>query len=470
MVDWRDSALAQLANPAANVHVPVLDPNDTVTSPASALGSNKWAYMADLMAAALPGARILRPSGGDDTTQLVNALASAQSVMLAPGAWALEPGAVVVGLGQYLILPGKQACSIGNAGSGTGALIRIGNDTGTYHPAEYAGILGGAQISSAALGAGCPALQVGDIVNVSLGDLALTGNASSPGFLGQNRHFWTEQLHGRIIAQSGGGSVPMVQLDVNGGTNSFDRMDLDIMLNQSDGRSSGVAFTGGAGSHSPRLSVKGNVVATAGGTPSVLSFSGATGKGPAGLTNPELYIGVEIDSGTGPQTIKFNDGTNAGFISGGTGLIRFSAFGGSTWTASDNNGNMSFNGAVYGDTALQGKAAKTDYTVVSSGFPAGWTGSVAWRKLADTDLVFVKWAFTIASNTVMGNPTNLATFAAPGFFPGDTAFLTGTLSGGETGYAAGRLTSTGAFSYFGPSLTPSATTFWYGQATFSNSI
>jgi hypothetical protein len=415
-----------------------------------------------------------------DTANITAAVGSGLSaVFLLPGYYYVLAGQVILGEFQYLRGPGKGCCFIAGI-SGSGPVVQVGNSTGSYHPDEFAGI-SGVSLDASALGAGCPALQVGDIPNLKIGDIVTRGNASSPGFLARNSSYWTEQMHGSVFARGGGGSAPLVQFDVAGGTNSFDRINMDIWLqpdNASNGGTTpGVAFTNGAVVHWGRLALRGNFIETATGfAPAVLSFSGSTSSGPAGIYRAQLDIQVECDgnkvAGTGPRTVSFNDGAgNAGFIEDCYGLIDFHAYDGASWENSDNSGNnISFNGPVYGDETLIKSAATQDYGRIVSGFPAGWSGVIIWRKLADIDLIHVAWSMVITAGTAMTNGTKLGTLPAPYFFPGDKEMLAGTLFGGETGLAAAQLLGTGEFDYFGPTAKPTATTYWKGQAVLSNAI
>ena len=273
-----------------------------------------------------------------------------------------------------------------------------------------------------------------------------------------------------------------MQFDVAGGTNSFDRIDMDIWLapesGSNQGTTPGLAFTNGAVVDWGRLALRGNFTETLAGLgyiPAVLSFSGSTSDGPAGIYRAQLDIQVECDgnnvTGAGPQTISFIDSAgNQGFIEDCYGLIDFHAYDGASWADSDNNGNISFNGPVYGDVTLIQSTATQDYGRIDSGFPSGWSGAIIWRKLADIDLIHVAWSLVISAGTEMTNGTKLGVLPAPYFFPGDKEMLAGTLFGGETGFAAAELLDTGEFDYFGPTVKPSASTYWKGQAVLSNTI
>ena len=446
--------------------------------------AGRYATPANASTAGAPA--FLTPSGdakGTTDTAAINALLGAGPgvVLLSPGTYYVQADAIALGPMQYLRGPGKGCCTIqGVSGTGPGPVIQIANSTGSYHPDEYAGI-SGISVDATGLGAGCPALQVGDIVNLEIGDIAAYANAHSPAFLARNSHYWTEQMHGSLLA-AGGGSAPLVQFDVDGGTNSFDRIDMNIWLSPTNsansGTAPGVAFTNGAVTHWGHLALRGNFTGTAPGlgyVPAVLSFSGATSEGPAGIYRAQLDIQVECDgngvTGTGPQTVSFIDSAgNHGFIQDCYGLIDMHAYDGAAWITSDNAGCMSFSGPVYGDATLTEKASTADYGKITSGFPAGWSGIIEWRKLADIDLFLVTWSLVISAGTHMANGTNLGILPAPYFFPSDKEMLPGTLLGGESGFAAAQLLLTGEFDYSGPTLTPSATAYWKGQAILSNIV
>lgn len=435
-------------------------------------------------------------SGATDTANLTSALSNGYEVLLLPGTYYLNPGHVVLGMNQYLHGPGKGMCVINGVASGsdTGPVIQLANSTGNSHQYEYAGI-GGVTVSSSALGAGCPALQVGDIVNIAIDDVATFGNADSPGFLARNSAFWTEQLHGTLFAAGGSGSAPAVQFDVEGGTNSFDRPDLTIYLD--NGRSNGIEFTNGAVIGWGRLSVRGNSRQPASGTtpPSLLSFSGhttgttSTGQTytmPAGIYRAQLDIQVEFDgsdaSVTGPQTISFNDSAgNRGYIEDCYGLIDVHAYGeyaSPGWKPSDNVHNFRFHGPVFGDESLLLNIGSPDTNPQNIGILwtgiSGWQGWVKYRKMDDADLVFIEWGFTISPNTAIVNGQTIVTLPSPYFYPVSKRLLPGTLFGavGASEYGAGALLNTGEFVFYGPSFTTSSAgdTYWSGQATISNSM
>lgn len=128
--------------------------------------------------------------------------------------------------------------------------------------------------------------------------------------------------------------------------------------------------------------------------------------------------------------------------------------------------------AVGSIVAIVAGAAET-WHQITTGFPAGFSGRINYRQLAETTLVMIDWAITIAATTVVNSGATMATLPSGYFYATDNKVSPATITGG--GLAAAQfspmtLSSAGAFKYAGPTFTPSATAFWYGQTVIETAV
>lgn len=466
--DFKFSQLQQLAVPSMSDIAAFVHTSDITTPPAGPAGSNQRTTLGKLLGPVVwPSGD---PTGVKDAAAVMNATASIPAsggvIRLMPGVWYIQCGVVNINAsGVYIDAAG---CLVNAVGAGD--MIRMFDSSSANGRLSLGGgILGMPVIDGTGTTGAASAFHAGDILQLAC--FVRVKNFTQAGSYGvhlDNNYIWTEQVYGRIYAKSCATLVAFDNsADTSGSsTGSFMRMDLDVFL-EDNGLGDGVVFLNGAFLADGRLGIWGNF-ATGAASHAVLRLTGSNSGGSSRMQNAGLDIGVELGDTTNtvPQTIAFGAAGNS--IIGCRGALDFAL--GHPFAASNNNGQFGFSGPVHGDTALQKAQSTFGYTSVFGGFPAGWTGKVAWRKLDDGDLVFLKWALTIASGSAMVSGTTVATIAAPGFFPSDNTDIPGTLSGGETGPAPGHLTSGGIFKYQGPAFTPSAATFWYGQGVFSNSI
>lgn len=121
-----------------------------------------------------------------------------------------------------------------------------------------------------------------------------------------------------------------------------------------------------------------------------------------------------------------------------------------------------YTGPVYAQEP--GSATQEDWHEVFTGFPAGWTGHVSYRKLADSDLVMWDWAFSIANGTVVTDGESVYTGAPLAYcYQSDNKELPGFLGSAS---APAQINSNGTnarLEYNGSGFTSSGTSFWYGQ-------
>jgi hypothetical protein len=211
------------------------------------------------------------------------------------------------------------------------------------------GIIDGINSSSSAASA---ALHVGDMPGFGVYITVANWHnyAGSIGAHFDNRYFWTEQLYGRIYAQSCGTGVMFDNSagTSGGATGSFERMKLEIILDQA-GSGDGVTFNNGAFTANHELSIRGNF-STSTTQYAALRLTGSNGGGSSRMTCGILNMGCELDDTvhTAPYSIYFNAGGNV--IQNCTGILDFSQS--HAFTAANNTGQFWYSGITLGDSEL----------------------------------------------------------------------------------------------------------------------
>ena len=122
--------------------------------------------------------------------------------------------------------------------------------------------------------------------------------------------------------------------------------------------------------------------------------------------------------------------------------------------------------------AIVAGAAETWHSI-TTGFPAGWSGSVNYRQLAEQSLVMVDWALQASIGTVITVGETIATLPAGYFFATDNKFLPGNGTGGGAAdvWAPAQINTAGAFKFSGAAITPAGSAFfWYGQGVFTTAV
>lgn len=291
-------------------------------------------------------------TGATDAANIANAISSGP-VLLSPGDFYAN-STIPLTSGQYLRGSGRWSTFLHWVG--TGDCIRAVDATAYNARTIHGGGVTGMTIDGAGAGAFSDAIHAGDIfqweVDVIVQNFSKTGDI---GVFFDNQNFWTEQLRGRIFAQNCTTGVLFSCGGALTSTGSYDRMALDICLNQLAGQI-GVQFLNGAFAFG-RLRIYGNMAAGSGGN-AALVLSGQTpaghpssfsGLGNTGLGTIDLEIDIECDgAGTGPQTVFFGAGGN-GLI--GHGQVNF-VNGGTPFVVSNNQGQFQFQGPVAGDVTL----------------------------------------------------------------------------------------------------------------------
>jgi hypothetical protein len=103
---------------------------------------------------------------------------------------------------------------------------------------------------------------------------------------------------------------------------------------------------------------------------------------------------------------------------------------------------------------------------VTTGFHAGWSGVIKYRKLIEPGLVIITWKLSVAAPTVVANNDLINTLPSSYAYPSDNTVMPCQISGGGFSNAAAFavLNTSGAFRYSGAGATLSSTAFFYGQA------
>ena len=239
---------------------------------------------------------------------------------------------------------------------GAGDCLQI-FDSSAYNPRPWGrrGVTGGLVIDGTHTSTTSPSagLHIGDIPRLAI-DVTVTNWHNSPGSIGvwfDNQHYWTEQIHGRVEAQSCGTAV---QFDNSANltgqaTNSFERMILDVFLS-SNGVGDGVTFANGALTIDHRLGIYGNMSSGAA-QYAALRLTGSSATGGSRIDQGGvLNMGVELGDTTriAPYTIFFAAGGNR--IYQNRGVLDFS--GHLAFTPANTAAQFTFAGTVLGDPVL----------------------------------------------------------------------------------------------------------------------
>lgn len=302
----------------------------------------------------------LAPSGDvtgiTDANAIMTCYNNGEIPFLTPGAYYWEAGIInITTPGFYIWGSGEWATIVNGVGSGT--LLRM------YWTEEYiphsqnlagGGIKGGLTFDLNSMTAPSYAIHAGDIYNLEWE----CGVRYAPGPIAvwfDNNYHWTEQMRGRIWVENNVGINVAFDNSANlsgAATGSFDRLDMDVYVNQ-NGLGHGVVFQNGANViDGPGLKINGNFTGGAS-LWYVLKLIGSNTQGYSLLTDCGLNIGVELDTltGTVPGTIDFDSQQN-NVIEDCTGIIDFGA--GDQFAGAHNaQGSFKFDGPVYGDGFLQ---------------------------------------------------------------------------------------------------------------------
>jgi Pectate lyase superfamily protein len=437
------------------------------------------------------------PTGSSDSTtairQAIDAVPASGGVVYFPaGNYLVTSTLTAVGQGIYLVGDGRWATTVSFQPTSAGTCLQAYSTNGFDNP-PYGGGLLGIAFDGTNAPAGSSLVSIGDLFEYQV-DFAAQ-NMTGTGSIGAhfiNTVYWCEGLHGRVFAAN---CTSHVVFDVGGATTStgsFERCDLELYIRQVSASQNGVVFQEGAMIADGALAIRGNFQASASqmtvASAAVLTITGSlpashwqgtppTPTPPSQIQNSRLDIGVEADTNGkteaelpyAPQTINFGSASNV--IQDCYGTWDFIAAA-TPFAASNNNGNVSFNGMVSGDAALVQNISQFNWVTITS-LPKGWSGNVRCKKLADTDLVILTWSLAAASGTVVTSGDPITTLPSFYYYPSDNKILPGTASGGGLSgsvYGPFLLSTTGQLLYEGPAFTVSGSTaYFYGQAVFPNS-
>ena len=475
---FRSAAAASVAG-LALTDIAVSGPNALAASTAGATST-----ALDWISVVAQGAD---PTGGKDSTSAIqgaiDALPATGGVVYLPaGTYLVSSTLTCTTVPAYFLGDGAWASVL--KFTGTGDCVRIYDPTTYTGRTRWSGGFCGITIDGSNAGVTGPStgLHIGDLLQYEV-DLTVQ-NFSEAGSIGvhfDNAYYWTEQLHGRIYAQSCTAHVVFDCTDEQGTqSGSFDRCDLDVYIDQVEPEFDGVVLQNGAAIGNGSLRIRGNFASSTSSVSSaVLRLTGQTPantavkyQGASEILNSMLEIGVEIPTGTGTaQTVVFGATPALGknVIGDCYGALNFGIDGYTNFSASNNNTNFGpFLGPVLSDSTLPGP-----WGVYESGFPSGWSGQVSCRKLPTGNEVMLSWALEIATGTVVTSGLSLMTLPT-GFYYSANKVLPGNISGGPLSgnqYAPAYVSATGALEYKGPDFTSTGgESWWYGQGIYTLSV
>jgi hypothetical protein len=416
--------------------------------------------------ALLPG--VVSPSGDGngvkDVANVAAAVASDGAATLLPG---IYYGATAVSYSNGSVvqsLAGKAVTRWNNTGAGPAFLLE---NAGAYDGNTPA-VLRGLRIDGSGSGGAANAFQAGDIENLTITDLWLSNwQAARVAAYFKNTTWWTELAEVELQLQNCSNAV---KLDQSGtGTNSFARCKFNLRYNNSqnfDTAQYGIILAGsgttGVNLYQGALNMYGNWARqSAPVTGAAIAFTTPN----AQMLGVKMQVGMEMNGAAayGIQTVNFGYPSNN--IQDGWGNLNFLASP-NAWAPSNNNQQFYFKGSVSGDITLAGAAPNYQppvNAIISSGYPAGWSGSVTFRADNADGLCFVNLALTVASGTLMTNFTTILTGIPTWARPTDNRTVWVIINGQPSSFV---ITPAGAVIYNGATMTPGANVFPYGQATY----
>lgn len=426
------------------------------------------------------------PTGvADSTTAIQNAVtaaAAARTTAYLPAGTYLVSSTITNSTGAgSLVGAGRWGTII--SFTGTGDAIRWYNSTyGGSQPGGDGSGVRDLRIDGTSAGAGSTGLHTGDQTALRH-DVVIT-NFSGAGSIGvhlDNTIWWTEEqrCHYWVYNCTSG-----VVFDVTGATtstNSFGYSDIDIYVNCGPNQNGVVLQNGAYVYNNARFRVRGNFTGSSSAvTNSALTITGTVPTGHPNAGSPSRLFSSGIDfvaevTGTfafTPRTVTFGSGSNQ---LTGSGTIHFNGFTNSATTLGASAQVIFFDGFFLGDSSLNdadtplGPVEFPIFTSITTGFPAGWSGHIRYRRLGNMR-VQIDWALSVASGTVLTPGTVIAAMPAGYYFPSDTKTVVGDLSAGGHFYCPFSIASTGSVSYQGPSQTLATTAFIYGQAEYNIAV
>jgi hypothetical protein len=274
---------------------------------------------------------------------------------------------------------------------------------------------------SATSGIAC-AYHAGDITQLAcfgqsqnFGAGAYAPGNSSKGLWLDNQWWWTEQLYGRWVSQS---CATNVQFDNStlatnpNATGSFDRLDLDVFINQ-NGVGDGVVWNNGALTINYYLGMKGNFKPSTGTVYTALRVMGQNPGGASflGAGNADggkgLFVGLECDgsSGTLPTTMNFSASPFT-FVNS-SGGIYFSNFA----PSNNSGGHFQFLGPIQGDPTLTGMQGLENPSITFA-IATGSTFFNQWYGFIRATLAAAATGLIMQAGTFDGQPVTIRNTSA----------------------------------------------------------
>jgi hypothetical protein len=427
------------------------------------------------------GLNIIIPSGDTsgvtDTAAITNALATSQTVTLADGSYYVLANAITLAPGQSLIHNGdKAACYIYQVGGAAGFTICAINSTATFQP-DISCTFRGIFLRGDLAASGATGWKLGDINNMYLDDIAAR-NFTGYNFRFVNTYYWTEQLHGTIYSDNGTDAFDVDTSGIGSPSGSFERMDLLHYVSRQPNQD-GIAFLNGAYTldHGNYCQL-GNYASSA--SPMTSATVRITGQTPASairssfssVSKGGFNVGVEVDTAhfNTPSTIIF--GSNASnFINRCKGVLDWSANGAFSSATRLAGLQFDFDGDVFGDDTLLADVSQTQWTVISTGFPNGVTGSVSFLCVPKTGIVMVKVNLELPSAGSLVAGTVLVVGLSPRFTPqSNEPFSVISLSAGNYQVWPFEITTAGTLVIQEATGVVAANTFFTQSHTYANSI
>jgi hypothetical protein len=306
-------------------------------------------------------------TGATDASNLVNALAFANRVVMIPGSWSIACGNVVATTNQWIDAAG---CVIDAVGAGTGPVFQwVDSTTYTTRTTRGGGLTGWPVIDGTGTTGACYGVEAGDILGLAID--AVVQNFTGTGAVGayfNNANFFCEQATVNIYAHN---CTTLGAFDCTGATTStgsFDRGDFTFYVSQLAGNQ-GIVFQNGAQIVGGRLRVFGNINTSASPlTTSILVFTGSTpaGHSPSVFSglDCEVQVNVEADEGlaNAPTTITFGAASNE-WVNCSGNLNFGEAFAFTPATLAGGPSQFQFQGPIVGDGNLGQQSIFTRLTV-----------------------------------------------------------------------------------------------------------
>jgi hypothetical protein len=418
-------------------------------------------------------------TGATDVTNVQNALTTYGVAWLGPGTYYAN-ATVTAHEGQYVEGVGIQAVQWNLVVSNIAAFLWTPAVSTSYSIHGRGGITGVTIINATSSGSngnpsdGSIGVQMGDIVHLKC-DVYVRN--CEYGLMLSNQYFWTER--GDFTVQTDTCTNPVIcECATSGGSNrsgSFDRTRLTWYSNEtmgSGGLVNGVQLLNGAQFVGGAIRIYGNVGGTGEAGVYALYLDGAS-NGPIYSSNSSI-IGAELTmvietsiTSTPPGTIYLGSGC---YIMACDGTISCNQFGNCTIVGSTFEYFGAIDGTVSSGTSIQ----QALWNTISSGFPAGVTGIVHFKRIGQGDEVHLDVSLALAASTTLTQNQTLFTLPSGFEYASDNKLISLVLNAYDGGLSATfhYLHGSGQFTWGSPTLTTSSKgiSYVYGQATYATQV